>query len=233
MSMLNAPRTSRRHQLREDQLASAAAASVGFYEEHRNLLIGLAIGLLVLIIAVVGYRFWQNGRDTQAAEMLGGVLTTYEQGNLAEALDGTADAPGLLEIADQYGSTATGNLATFYAADALYQLERYDEAMEFFKKYDASGDILGASALAGQAAIHEQQGENAEAASLFRRAADAYDSPATTPDYLMSAGRNYEAAGDASDASEVYQRYLDDYGDTPTAALVEALMAQAEAKVSE
>lgn len=229
MSMLDAPRTSRRHQLREDQLATAAAVSVGFFEEHRTPLIAAAAGLVVVVAAIVGYGVVQNNRDSQAAEMLGSVLATYEQDQLAEALDGTADGPGLIEIADRYGSTATGNLATFYAADALYQLGRLDEAMEYFKRYDAGADILGASALAGQAAILEQRGDHAEAARLFRRAADVYDSPATSPDYLMSAGRTYEAAGDAIGAREVYEQFLDSYGETPSAPLIEALMAQAEA----
>lgn len=233
MSMLDAPRTSRRHQLREDQLATAAAASVGFFDEHRKPLIGAAAALVVLVAAVIGYNVVQNNRDKEAAEMLGSVLTMFEQAQYAESLDGTAEAPGLIEIADRFGSTATGNLATFYAADALYQLGRFDEALEYFKAYDADGDILGASALAGQAAIHEQQGDNAEAGQLFRRAAEAYDSPATSPDYLMSAGRTYEAAGDATEAGEVYQEFLDKYGDTPNAPLVEALMAQAEAKVGD
>ena len=111
----------------------------------------------------------------------------------------------------------------------MYQLGRFDEALEYFESFDVGGDILGASALAGQAAVHEQQGDNAEAAQLFRRAAAAYDSPATTPDYLMSAGRNYEAAGDAAEAEKVYEQFLNDYGDTPNATLVEALMARAEA----
>ena len=227
--MLNAPRTSRRHQLREDQLATAAAASVGFFEEHRRLLIGVAVVLAVVIVGAFAYNFWQDSRDTEAAEMLGNILTTFEQGQIAEALDGSVNNPGLIEIADRYGSTATGNLAKFYAADALFQLGRFDESLEYFESYNVSGDILGASALAGQATIFEQQGDNTQAAQLFRRAADAYESPATTPDYLMSAGRNYEAAGDAPAAAEVYQLFLDDYGATPNAPLVEALMAQAEA----
>ena len=49
----------------------------------------------------------------------------------------------------------------------------------------------------------------------------------------MSAGRNYEAAGDAGEAEEVYQQFLDDYGDTPSAPLVEALIARAVAGAGE
>ena len=231
MSMLNAPKTvSRRHELREDQLATATARSMTLFEEHRTLLISAAVGLLALIIGVIAFNWWQGKQDVAAAEALGSVLAAYEQGNLEQALNGTTDQPGLLAIADEYGSTDTGNLATFYAADALYQLGRYDDALRYFEQYDAGSDILGASALAGQAAIHEQQGDTAEAARLYRRAADAYASAATTPDYLMAAGRNYEAAGDFAEAQEVYQAYLDGYEGTPNAPLVEALLARAQAQ---
>ena len=231
MSMLNAPKTvSRRHELREDQLATATARSMTFFEEHRNLMIGIAAGLLVLIVGALLYNWWQGKKDAEAAEALGAVLTSYEQGNYAQALDGAAGEPGLLSIADQYGSTDTGNLAAFYAADALYQLGRYDEALTYFERYDIADDILGASALAGQAAIHEQQGDYAAAARLYRRAAGAYESAATRPDYLIAAGRNYEAAGDFAAAQSDYEAYLKDYGDTPNAVLVEALLARAKAE---
>jgi predicted negative regulator of RcsB-dependent stress response len=154
MSMLKAPKTvSRRHELREDQLATATARGMTFFEEHRKLLIGAAIAVLVVIAGAALYGWWQSRQDREAAEALGAILTQYEQGSYEQALDGTPEATGLLGIAREYGSTDTGNLATFFAADALYQLGRYDEALELFQDYDGSGDILGASALAGQAAI--------------------------------------------------------------------------------
>ena len=230
MSMLKAPKTvSRRHELREDQLATATVRGMTFFEEHRTLLIGAAAALLLVILGAVLYGWWQRGQDRAAAEALGGVLTAYEQGNYEEALEGTPQAAGLLEIADEYGSTDTGNLATFFAADALYQLGRYDEALDLFEDYDGDGDILGASALAGQAAIYEQQGDHARAAQLYLRAANAYESAATAPDYLMAAGRAYEAAGDPAEAASVYRRYLDAWDETPNAGLVEALLARTEA----
>lgn len=230
MSMLKAPRAvSRRHELREDQLATATARGMTFFEEHRTLLIGAGIAVAAMIVGVLGWGWWQDRQDREAAEALGGVLTSYEQGQYEAALDGTPEAPGLLEIADDYGATNTGNLATFFAADALYQLGRYDEALEQFEAYDGDDDILGASALAGQAAIHEQNGDSERAADLYRRAAAAYASAATAPDYLMAAGRNYEAAGNYAAARQAYEEYLEDWDETPNAALVEALLARAQA----
>jgi tetratricopeptide (TPR) repeat protein len=229
MSMLKAPKVSRRHELREDQLATAAARGMTFFEEHRTLLIGAAAALVLVVVGVLLYGWWRERQDRAAAEALGGVLTAYQDGNYEEALEGTPEAAGLLEIADEYGATNTGNLATFFAADALYQLERYDEALAMFEDYDGDDDILGASALAGQAAIYEQRGEHARAAQLYLRAADAYESAATAPDYLMAAGRNYEAAGGFAQAQAAYERYLEGWEETPNAALVEALLARARA----
>jgi len=234
MSMLKAPKpVSRRHELREDQLATATAKGMTFLEEHRTLIIAAAAALVVVVLGVVGWGWYQARQDREAAEALGGILNAYEAGNYEEALEGTAEAPGLLEIADEYGSTNTGNLATFFAADALYQLGRYDEALEQFEDYDGGRDILGASALAGQAAVHEQRGEYARAGELYLRAADAYHSAATTPDYLMAAGRSFEAAGDYARAEATYERYGEEWGDHPNALLVEAFLARVRAAQAE
>src|SRR5690606_19059865 len=199
---------SRRHELREDQLATATARGMTFFEEHRTLIIAAAAARVLLIAAIVAWGWYRSAQDREAAEALGAILAAYEQGDYEQALEGTPEAAGLLAIADEYGATDTGNLATFFAADALYQLGRYDEALEMFEAYDGARDVLGASALAGQAAIHEQRGEHARAGELYLRAAASAASAATTPDYLLAAGRSFEAAEDYAAARGAYERYL-------------------------
>jgi tetratricopeptide (TPR) repeat protein len=234
MSMLKPPKpVSRRHELREDQLATATARGMTFFEEHRTLLIAAAVALVVLVVGVIAWGWYRSAQDREAAEALGAILAAYEQGDFEQALEGTPEAAGLLEIADEYGATDTGNLATFFAADALYQLGRYDEALEMFEDYDGDRDVLGASALAGQAAIHEQRGEHALAGRLYLRAAEATASAATAPDYLLAAGRGFEAAGDYAEAQGAYERYLEDWDETPNATLARALLARVSAAQAE
>ncbi|MEM8599300.1 MAG: hypothetical protein AAGF99_05230 [Bacteroidota bacterium] len=217
--MLKPPKsaTPTRPDLQADALTSAYATSWSFWDQYKNLIIGIGVAVVVIGIASFAYAAWSATQDEEAAKLLGGALTAYESGEFAEALEGTVDAPGLLAIAEDYGSTPTGNLAAFYAADALMQLERYDEALTYFDRYDAEDDIIGASALAGEAAIHEQQGDSERAARLYRRAADMYEG-VSAPDYLLAAARNYEALGDFDAAADVYDALEAQYEDSAAAA---------------
>ena len=234
MAQINPPKrlaTTREGDLREDNLTDAYVRSSSFFDEHRTVIVAVVVGLVVLALAVIGYRAWRASQSEEAQRLLGAILVEYERGDYQAALDGTDTAPGLLEIAGEYGSTATGEQATFFAADALFQLGRLDEALAMFQDYDGGG-LLEASSLAGQAAIYEVQGDPARAAGLYEEAAGVYASPASGPAYLLDAGRAYLAAGDAAAAEGVLQRVLDEYGDTPEAQLAETELGRAEAAAS-
>ena len=231
MAQINPPKrltTSHEGDLREDNLTDAYVRSASFFDEHRTVILAVIVGLVVLALAVIGFRTWRATQSEEAQQLLGAILIEYEQGNWEAALDGTDTAPGLLEIADEYGSTATGQQATFFAADALFQLGRTDEALEMFEDYDGGG-LLEASALAGQAAIHEMNGDPGRAAGLYERAADVYASPASGPAYLLDAGRAHIAAGDAEAARDALLRVLDEYGATQEAVAAQVELGRAEA----
>ncbi|MEM0964262.1 MAG: tetratricopeptide repeat protein [Bacteroidota bacterium] len=209
-------------------VASTYSRGQEFFEDHRNSIIGVIAGLLLLAVAVIGWRTWQDRRSSEGQVLLGTILTEYEAGNYQVALDGTDVTPGLLEIADDYGSTPTGEQATFFAADALYQLGETDRALEMFEDYDGSG-LMEASALAGQAAIFEGQGDAERAAGLYERAAAAFESPASTPTYLLDAARAHQNAGDPEAAQAALTRIVDDWEDTPEARTAEAELGAARA----
>lgn len=225
MAQINAPKSlsaPRPDDLREDGLQTAALGASAIFETYRTqILIGIA-ALVLLIVGIVAFTMWRSNQQAQAQLALGSILNEYTAGNFESALEGTDDAPGLLEIAEDYGSTPTGQQATFFAADALFQLGRTDEADALFADYDGDG-LLEASALAGRASIAEQKGEHAAAAALYSQAATAYVSPATSPGYLLDAGRAYAEAGDTEASVAALEQVVDEYGDAP-----EALTAQTE-----
>ena len=226
-SMLKPPKqVSRRQELREDKVITAYARTMTMAEKYRGALIAAGVGIVVIIFGVLGYTYYMVNQGEAANDALGEILPVYESGSYQEALDGTADAPGLLEIADEYGSTDGGNLARFYAASALFELGRYDEAEEYYEAYDGGEDILGASAVAGQGAVAEQRGDFADAARLYQRAARTYESAATAPGYYLDAARNFEQAGDFDGARAAYEEIVEEYPDAPQAANVPAYTAR-------
>ena len=231
MSALKTPeKTSRRQELRQNKLVELYGRLLLFYEDNRQIVYGLGIGLLALILAVPGYMYYQQQREAQANEMLGAILPTYEQGNFERALNGSGQQAGLLTIADDYGGTDAGNLATFYAASALYEQEEYDRALEYYQQFDKGKDYIGASAYAAEAAIYESRGELEQAASHYEEAAEQYPNELTAPRYLLEAGQSYEDVGNYEAAEEVYQRVKEEYPDSEEATDVERYLARVRAR---
>lgn len=233
MTALKTPeKTSRRKELRRNWLVDLYGWLLLFYEDNRTLVYGIGAAVVALALAVPGYMYYQEQQAERANEMLGQILPVYEQGNFEQALNGTGDATGLTAIANQYGGTSAGNLATFYAATALYQQGEYDRALEFYQRFEKSNDFVGASALAAEASIYETRGEYEQAASHYEEAAAQYENELTAPRFLLQAGQAYEEAGSYDAAVETYQRIVTEYPDSDQVTDAERFLARAKARQS-
>ncbi len=231
MTALKTPeKKSRRQELRQNFFVDLYARALLFYEEHRRVAYGIGIALLLLVLAIPGYIYYHQQQEQAANQQLGQILPVYEQGNYQQALEGTGNQAGLLAIADDYGNTDAGNLATFYAANALYQRGEYDRALNYFQRFEKEENFIGASAYAAQAAIYENRGNFERAAELYEQAASQYQNNLTAPRFLLSAGQAYEEAGQYEAAMNAYQRIQEEYPDSDQADSAERYMARAEVR---
>jgi tetratricopeptide (TPR) repeat protein len=224
---------SKRQELREDTVVTWYARVLQFYDRYRQQLIYGGMAVILLVLGFIGYRAYLSSQNAEAQERLGQIVGVYEQGNFQQALEGTSEAAGLLEIIDEYGATATGNLARFYAADAFYNLGEYERSIELFQAYDKDNDYLGASAYAGLGASYASLEQYENAAAAYERAAEIYQNRGTTPLYLQDAAVNYEEAGQTEKARSLYQRIEDEYPDSPQAEQVEVHLARLEARAGD
>jgi tetratricopeptide (TPR) repeat protein len=231
MAALKTPeRTSRRKELRQNIFVDFYARALLFYDEYRRVAQGIGVGLLVLVLAIPGYIYYHNQQEQAANQRLGQILPVYEQGNYQQALDGSGDNAGLLTIADEYSGTDAGNLATFYAANALYRLEEYDRALTYFQRFEKGENFIGASAFAAQAAIQENKGNYEQAAKLYEQAASQYENKLTAPRFLLNAGQAYEEAGRYEAAMTAYQQIQEEYPDSDQASNAERYRARAKVR---
>lgn len=221
---------SRRQELRQDTVVTYSARVWQAIDNNRNVVYGILAAITVMVLGVIGYGYWQQQQEARAQQVLAPAVSLYESGDYDAALNGSQEVTGLLEIASDYGSTSAGNLARFYAADALFRQGDYDRALELFRDFDKGADYLGASALAGEAAILETRGEHEQAADLYKRAALLFPNDIASPGYLVDAGRAYEDAGEYDEAVDVYKMVSEEYPQSPQARNVELFVARAEAR---
>ena len=188
-----------------------------FYEERKRLVAWLGAGAAVIVAGIFGYSYIQSAQHDRADEALGSILKFYEDADYRTAIEGTGELLGLLDIVDQFGGTPAGNLARFYAGDALFRLADYEGALEHFEQFNDRDDIIGASVVAGRASIHEMKGEFERAGELYERAASMEDNVVHSPRYLMSSARAYIQAQAYDRAEEVLEDIEDEYPDSDLA----------------
>ncbi len=223
-------RVSRRHELREDQVITFYSRLALFFDENRTLVFGVVGAVVVLLILGAGYSLFKEKKESQAQTALAAAVRAYERGDYQLALDGTeSGAAGLLEVAREYGGTDAGNLASYYAGDALYRQGKFAEALPHFEDFDKGDTVLGAAAYAAEAAIYENTGDFARAAERYERASTVFATDFTTPQYLLNAGRSYERAGNFAKARTMYERIKADYPESAPAREIDYYTARLDA----
>jgi tetratricopeptide (TPR) repeat protein len=211
--MLRPKKKISKKELKEDTLVKWYAETTGFYEKHkRNIHIGIT-AVVVIVLALVVYLKNRSDNDALAMAQLGKVHSLFDAGSYQAAIDGVAERniPGLKSIVDNYGGTPSGELARFYLATALYELRKYDEALEQFKDFSASDELLVVSRYAGIAQCLEAKGIYREAAENYEMAATKNVKDVAAAENLNNAARNFALAGDKEKAVELYKRLKKNY----------------------
>jgi TolA-binding protein len=197
-----------------DALAGQLERAEDIFTTYRTPILGVLGGIVLLVAGIVGYRFYQGSQDEEAQTALFPSLYQYEADSTKKALYGDGANPGLIAIADDFGGTKGGNLATIVAGMGLLKQGKYDEAIERLKAFSAP-DLLvqgRAYALIGDAYMEKKSYD--EAIGYYRKAADYKPSKYFTPAYLMKLGGAYEEAKKNNEAIKAYDEIIEKYADS-------------------
>lgn len=210
--------------IKSEKKVSFADQALAFVLKNRNLVIGIGLGVILVIAGYFGYRWYLANQDSQAAGKMTAAVKFFEAGQYKQALDG---ANGLRKIAEEYGSTPSGNLAKYYTGVSLDQLNDRKNAYKYFEQYSKGDDILGAAALEAMGSIEEDINKNyAKAADLYQEAASVYPDLTTAPENLRKAARAMEAAKQYDQARSVYQSIKSQYPESAIANSIDYFLAK-------
>lgn len=201
-----------------------------FLEKHKNTVSIAVIAVLVIVGGLLGYRKWVvEPRAKEAQDMIWKAQYYFEIDSLDLALNGDGNFLGFADVADQYGSTATGQLAKFYIAVINHQKGDYESALQYYKEADLGDDVLRVMATGNQGDVLVELGRPEEALAQFMKAADMVKSDYTTPMFLMKAGILYQQQNDWKNAAKCFERISRDYPMSPDAATARKYGARAQA----
>lgn len=228
--MLKAKKKITKREIKEDKLVTTYFEAQAFIERNRKMLSSIGVG--VLIVAVVGWVYFNNVREarTDATTDLGKVMQYYDQGHYQVAIDGVPqeNVRGLKTIVESYGSTPSGEYAKLYLGNAYYVLGKYDEALAAYLDVDLSDDTFSAAALAGAAACYEAKGEFARAAQYFERAYRQDGRNVLSPGYLYDTADCFLRAGERGKAREYVEQLKKEFPNSPEARQSDRLLGAAE-----
>ena len=216
-----------------DALAGQLERAEDFFRENRNIVIGVVAGLILLVGGFFGYRYYQGTQDDDAQNQLFQPVYQFEADSLKQALNGNGATPGLLSVADNYGSTNAGNLAEFYAGVALLKQGKYDEAIEHLKDFSSSDLLVQGRtyALIGDAYLEKKSVD--EAIDYYKKAADYKPNKFFTPGYLTKLAVAYEQAKQNDKAIETYNEIIEKYPESADAVNAKKYKSLLEAQAGE
>jgi tetratricopeptide (TPR) repeat protein len=226
--MLRPKKKISKRQLKEDALVTTYVKLTSFYDANkRNISIALT-ALVIAVFALVIYFKNRSENNEKAIAALGAIFETFDAGQFQTAVDGIPEKniPGLKSIVDNYGGSATGDLARFYLASAYAHLGRIDEALKEYGDCSAPGELLSVARLSGIGSCYESKGMFKEAAGSFEKAATQYPKDVNAAENLNDAARDYGQAGDREKAIELYKRIKKNYPATAFARDADRFIAQ-------
>ena len=188
-----------------------------FVEKNKKQ-IGIVIGLLILAVAgYFAYTSYISSQNLEAAENIWKAEYYFEIDSLDKAMYGDGQYFGFEYIADNYSSTKTGKLASYYMGVILKEKGEYEAALDYLKKADIDDDVLGAIALGNIGDIYVELEDYKEALKYFNKAIKHSDNSFTAPIYLNKAAVTYAFLENYKKAAEYYERIINDYPDSQQA----------------
>lgn len=204
-----------------------------FFEQNRIVVLGIVGAIVLLIAGFFGYRYYQSSQDETAQVELFPSVYMVEADSTKKALNGDGKTPGLLSVADNYGSTDAGNLAHFYAGTALLKEGKYDEAIEHLKSFSSSDLLVQARAYALTGDAYMEKKSYSEAADYYKKAAGYKPNKEFTPGYMLKLAVAYEQAKENSKAMDAYNDITEKYPQSVEAISARKYKSLLEAAVGE
>lgn len=209
----------------------ALAKTGNYFENHKSLIIGVVVAIVVAIVGYFGYKYlYLAPKEKTAAEEMFYAQRYFEMDSLTTALHGDGQHAGMLEIADSYGSTKSGRLANYYAGLAYLHQGDFEEAVRHLKKFKTKDPVLFILSRQVLGDAYLELGQAEKAIGSYAEAASKYPNDILTPAILTRQALTLETLQRYDEALKIYRQVRNDFPAAREASDAERHIARLEAK---
>ena len=193
---------------------------------------GVVVVLIVALVYVFAKYLPEQNLKAQKAIMMADFA--FAKDSFALALNGTTTGAtpykGYAQIANDFGMTTTGKLASYCAGVCCLHLKKFDEAKKYLDKCSPNDPIVGAIHLSDLGDAYAELGNFADAIKYYEKAANYSDNQAYTPYFLFKAGLANEHEKKNEEAKKLYEKVRDQYPNSDEGRDIEKYIARVSAQ---
>ena len=214
---------------KELEVEEIVSKSEQFIENNSKKIIYGIIAIALVVGAVLGLKHgYLAPKEKAAAVALFKGEQYFAKDSFNLALNGNgADYEGFDAIIDQYGSTASGNLAKAYAGICYFKIGDYEKALEKLKSFKAKDNMISPTIIGLIGDCYVNMGNIKEGISYFEKAAKEADNETISPVFLKKAGVAYESLKQYKDAVKAYTTIKEKYYNSMEASDIDKYITRA------
>jgi TolA-binding protein len=236
-------RLTRHDILKEDKFLLTVDSARDFFLEKRKQILMVLGAAGVVLLAVLGVRYYLAQQDESAKDQLSEALRTYHGtvlGSAPAAGPAAASEPvfatttekyekALTEfqkVAAQHASRPAGKIAKYYAGLSLRELNKTNEAIATLDALSKDASDYGVLAQRALVSIYEVSGNLTKAAEVCQQLSQSKSTVVPKSETLLQLAQLYEQQNKKADATKIYQQLVKDFPGTST-------MTEAEQKLKQ
>ena len=227
--MAKRKKISRKQLLKEpDEFLTTSAKLIQWAQRHQRKLLYALSALLIVTLAISGFRYHSAQMEKQAFDALSAALAKYQaaSGQQNAEIDATAVEKEFDALLQKYGNRAGGHFAGLYFANICYRSGKTDKALTLYLNAlkDFEDPFLRAQIQMNIGYAYQKKADFDKAAAYFEAvAADKLSTLAA--DALFHLSQCLAALGQHDRSARALQQLMDDHADYVYIALIAEQLA--------
>lgn len=213
-------------------IVEVRATAGDFFEDNKNIIIGVVVGAIVLFGGWFGYKhLYKMPKQAEAVEQMFMAQQQFERDSFAISLTNPGGGySGFLDIIDNYGGTPAANLSLYYAGIAYLNLGKFEAALDYLKDYNPKGDITPVMKFGAMGDAYSELLDMDNAIKFYKKAINASSNDFLTAYYLKKLGMLSEQQGNMQEALSAYERIKKEFPKTPYGVDIDKFIIRASGK---